>query len=152
LKAHPKNPEALYQQNHCGIYRAGFADKEWVDISKGLPTRFGFALAVPAAEKNTLFTVPIDSAEERFVPKGKLRVARSRDGGKSWKLLTKGLPQENAFVLILREAMASDDRDPAGVYFGTTTGSLFYTRDGGDSWQELAKNLPPIYGVSAGIH
>ncbi len=152
LKAHPANPEALYQQNHCGIYRAGFNDKEWKDISKGLPTRFGFALAVPAAEKQTLFTVPIDSAEERFVPKGKLRVGRSRDGGKTWKLLTKGLPQENAFVLILREAMGSDDRDPAGVYFGTTTGTVHYTRDGGDSWQVLAQNLPPVYSVTAAHH
>jgi photosystem II stability/assembly factor-like uncharacterized protein len=152
IKAHPKNPEALYQQNHCGIYRAGFADKEWTDISKGLPTRFGFGVAVPAAEKETMFTVPIESGENRFVPKGKLRVARTRNGGKTWKLLTKGLPQENAFVLVLREAMDSDDRDPAGVYFGTSTGTLFHTRDGGDSWHVLAENLPPIYSVSGGIH
>ena len=75
LKAHPRNPEALYQQNHCGVYRAGFADETWADISKGLPSRFGFGLAVPAAEKDTLFTIPIVSAEERYVPKGKLRVA-----------------------------------------------------------------------------
>ncbi len=151
LKAHPRNPTALYQQNHCGIYRADFAADKWTDISKGLPTRFGFALAVPAAEKQTLFTIPIDSAEERFVPQGKLRVARSRDGGRSWTLLTKGLPQSNAFVLILREAMTSDDRDPAGVYFGTSTGTLFYTRDSGDSWQVLAEHLPPIYSVSAAL-
>jgi len=150
LKAHPRDPNALYQQNHCGIYRADFADEKWTDISKGLPTRFGFALAVPAAEKRTLFTIPIDSAEERFVPQGKLRVARSRDGGKSWKLLAKGLPQSGAYVLILREAMSSDDRDPAGVYFGTSTGTLWHTRDAGDSWHALAENLPPIYSVSVG--
>jgi hypothetical protein len=152
LKAHPNNPEALYQQNHCGIYRGDFNGKEWTDISKGLPTRFGFALAVPAAEKQTLFTVPIDSAERRYVPQAKLRVARSRNAGKTWKLLTKGLPQENAHVLVLREAMTSDDRDPAGVYFGTSTGTLFYTRDAGDSWQVLAAHLPPIYSVSAALH
>jgi hypothetical protein len=152
LKAHPRHPEALYQQNHCGVYRAGFSDKEWQDISKGLPSRFGFALAVPAAEKDTLFTIPVASSEERFVPAGKLRVARSRDGGRRWKFLTKGLPQSNAYVLVLREAMTSDDRDPAGVYFGTSSGTLFYTRDAGDSWQVLAENLPPIYSVSAALH
>lgn len=152
LKAHPNNPDALYQQNHCGIYRADFAADKWVDISKGLPTRFGFALAVPAAEKQTLFTIPIDSAEERFVPQAKLRVARSRDGGRTWKLLTKGLPQYDAFVLVLREAMTSDDRDPAGVYFGTSTGALFYSRDAGDSWHVLSAHLPPIYSVSAALH
>jgi photosystem II stability/assembly factor-like uncharacterized protein len=151
LKAHPRDSNALYQQNHCGIYRAGFADENWTDISKGLPTRFGFGLAVPAAEKQTLFTIPIHSAEERFVPQGKLRVARSRNGGKTWQLLTKGLPQTDAFVLVLREAMASDDRDPAGVYFGTSTGTLFHTRDSGDSWHVLAQHLPPIYSVSAAV-
>lgn len=152
LKSHPRNPDALYQQNHCGIYSADFAGQKWRDISKGLPTRFGFALAVPAAEKQTLFTIPVDSSENRFVPGGKLRVGRSRDGGKTWKLLTKGLPQENAYVLVLREAMTSDDCDPAGVYFGTSTGTLFYTRDAGDSWQVLAENLPPIYSISPAVH
>jgi len=151
LKAHPSNPEALYQQNHCGVYRGDFTGKQWTDVTKGLPTSFGFALAVPAAEKDTMFTIPIDSAERRFVPGGKLRVARSRNGGKTWKFLTKGLPQSNAHVLILREAMTSDDRDPAGVYFGTTTGTLFYTRNAGDSWQALAEHLPPIYSVSAAL-
>ncbi len=152
LKAHPANPEALYQQNHCGVYRADFNGDKWHDITKGLPSRFGFALAVPAAEQATLFTIPIDSAEERFVPGGRLRVARSRDGGRTWKLLSKGLPQSNAFVLVLREAMTSDDRDSAGIYFGTSSGTLFYTRDAGDSWQVLAENLPPIYSVSAALH
>jgi photosystem II stability/assembly factor-like uncharacterized protein len=150
LKAHPHAPDALYQQNHCGIYRAAFTDDSWTDISEGLPTRFGFALAVPAAEKDTLFTIPIESSERRFVPGGKLRVARSRNGGKTWKLLTKGLPQQNAYVLVFREAMTSDSRDPAGIYFGTSTGTLFYTRDAGDSWHTLASHLPPIYGVSSG--
>jgi photosystem II stability/assembly factor-like uncharacterized protein len=152
LKAHPNHPGELYQQNHCGIYRADFADNKWTDISKGLPTRFGFALAVPATEKQTLFTIPVDSPEHRFVPQGKLRVARSRNGGRTWKLITKGLPQSNAYVLVLREAMTSDDRDPAGVYFGTSTGTLFHTRDAGDSWHVLAEHLPPIYSVSPALH
>jgi hypothetical protein len=148
LKAHPRHRDALYQQNHCGIYRANYSDEQWTDISEGLPTRFGFGLAVPAAEEQTLFTVPIESAEHRYVPDGKLRVGRSRDGGKNWELLANGLPQDHAHVLILREAMTSDDRDPAGVFFGTSTGSVFGTRDAGDSWTELARYLPPVYSVS----
>jgi photosystem II stability/assembly factor-like uncharacterized protein len=151
LLAHPRKREALYQQNHCGVYRGSFKAKRWVDISKGLPSRFGFALAVPAAEEETLFTVPTINETERYVPDGKLRVARSRDGGRNWELLSKGLPQSHAFSLVWREAMTSDGHDPAGVYFGTSTGTVFYTRDAGDSWQVLAGNLPPVYSVSVGI-
>ncbi len=134
-----------------GVYRAEFTGKKRTDISKGLPSRFGFALAIPVAEKQTLFTIPIDSAERRYVPLGKLRVARSHNGGNTWKLLGKGLPQSHIHVLVLREAMTSDDRDPAAVYFGTSTESLFDTRDAGDSWHVLAEQLPPIYSVSAAI-
>lgn len=148
LLAHPVKREALYQQNHCGVYRSRFNAAKWTDISKGLPSRFGFALAVPAAEDQTLFTVPITSPQERFVTEGKLRVGRSRDGGRTWELLTKGLPSSNAYVLVLREAMTSDDRDPAGIYFGTSSGTVFLTRDAGDSWHILAEHLPPIYSVS----
>ncbi|HEV2690703.1 MAG TPA: exo-alpha-sialidase, partial [Bryobacteraceae bacterium] len=148
LLAHPNDPEALYQQNHCGIYRAKLTADKWTDISRGLPSRFGFGLAVPAAEPQTLFTVPIDSAEYRANPEGKFRVARSRDGGKNWTLLTRGLPQKNAHLLVLRESMTSDALDPAGVYVGTTSGQVFHTRDAGNSWQILADNLPQVYSLS----
>jgi len=151
LLAHPANPEALYQQNHCGIYRAKFDAKKWTDISKGLPTRFGFGLAVPAAEKDTMFTVPIESAEYRCNLKGQFQVARSRDGGKNWDLLSKGLPQKNAHMTVLREAMCADSRDPAGVYVGTQSGSVFYSRDAGDRWQVLADHLPAVYSVSVSV-
>ncbi len=151
LLAHPRNSNALYQQNHCGVYRTKIGAKKWTDVSKGLPSRFGFCLAVPAGEKETMFTIPIISPGERFVPEGKLRVGRSRDGGKNWELMTKGLPQHNAYVLVFREAMASDDHDEAGVYFGTSSGTLFYSRNAGDSWQVLAENLPPIYSVSTAV-
>lgn len=149
LKAHPRTREALYQQNHCGVYRAEFTGSSWTDLCEGLPSRFGFALAVPAAEPQTLFTVPVASPEERYAPEGRLRVARSRNAGATWELLEQGLPQDNAYALVLREAMSSDDRDPAGVYFGTSGGSLFYTRDAGEQWQELAAHLPPVYSVTA---
>ena len=148
LLSHPSDPESLYQQNHCGIYRGKLNDKKWADVSRGLPSRFGFGLAIPAAEPRSMFTVPMESPEYRCNPEGKFRVARSRDAGKTWKLLTRGLPQRDAHLLVLREAVASDDLDPAGVYVGTTSGHVFYTRDAGDNWQILAENLPAVYSVS----
>jgi len=148
LLAHPRNPKMLYQQNHCGVYRAHYDAKRWTDLSAGLPSRFGFCLAVPADEPETLFTVPMESPSFRCNLNGRLQVARSRDGGKSWSLLDKGLPHKNVFVGVLREAMASDDQSPAGVYFGTNNGHVYYTRNAGDSWHTMAENLPPIYSVS----
>jgi hypothetical protein len=148
LLAHPANPDMLYQQNHCGLYRGKFSGAKWTDISRGSLSRFGFGLAVPAAEPETLFTVPIEGAEYRCNPDGKFRVGRSRDGGKTWELLTRGLPQRNAHLLVLREAMTSDRESPAGVYVGTTGGHLFHTADGGKSWAALAEHLPPILSVS----
>src|SRR5260370_18172643 len=133
LRAHPSNPEQLYQQNHCGMYRAKLDAKKWTDINKGLPTRFGFGLAVPAAEKETVFTVPMESPEYRCNLNGKLEVGRSRDGGKTWKLLSRGLPTKNAPLTVLRESITSDAESPAGVYFGTTSGTGFYSRSAGDS-------------------
>ena len=149
LLAHPADPEMLYQQNHCGVYRGKADGAKWKDITKGLPTRFGFGLALPAAEPETLFTIPMESAEYRCNLDGALTVARSRDGGKSWKLLRKGLPQKNAHVTVFREAMGADALSPAGVYFGTAGGTVYGTRDAGNSWNAIAENLPPVYSVSA---
>lgn len=152
LLAHPRNPQALYQQNHCGIYKARFNGRRWTDISRGLPSRFGFGLAVPAAEPETLFTVPIEGAEYRCAPEGKFRVARSRDGGKTWKLLTRGLPQRNAHLLTLRKGMAADTLDEAGVYIGTTNGQLYNSADAGDSWSAMAEHLPAVISVAAAVN
>ncbi len=148
LLAHPVDPNSLYQQNHCGVYKGKLTGKKWTDITKGLPSRFGFGLAVPAAEPETVFTIPHEGAEYRCNLKGQLAVARSRDGGKSWKLMTRGLPKRDAHVTVLREAMASDALSPAGVYFGTEGGSVYATKDAGESWSVLAANLPPVYSVS----
>ncbi len=151
LRSHPRNPNLLFQQNHCGVYRATFDGKRWKDISKGLPTRFGFAAAVPAAEPETMFTVPIESPEYRCNLDGALAVARTRNGGETWELKRKGLPQKNAHLIILREAMDADAYKPVGVYFGTANGQLFYSRDGGEHWHTLAGHLPPVYSVSVGV-
>ncbi len=152
LLAHPRDSGMLYQQNHCGIYRAKWDAPKWTDISRGLPSRFGFGLAVPATERQTLFTVPIESPEYRCAPEGKFRVARSRDGGKTWTLLSRGLPQRNANLLVLRESMDADGLSPAGVYVGTTNGQVYYTRDAGDSWQAMAEYLPPVISISVTVN
>ncbi|HYL35803.1 MAG TPA: hypothetical protein VEV17_07820 [Bryobacteraceae bacterium] len=151
LLAHPADPDMLYQQNHCGVYRARSDAKNWTNITRGLPTRFGFGLALPAAEEKTLFTVPMDSVEFRCNPEGRFRVACSRDGGKKWELLGSGLPQKHAHLTVLREGMCADSLSPPGVYVGTVNGTLFHSRDSGKKWQVLAEYLPAILSVSASV-
>jgi hypothetical protein len=138
----------LFQQNHCGVYRSENSGESWTEISRGLPSDFGFPLALHPRKAGTVYVLPLKGAEFRCVPEGKLRVYRSRDRGKSWRALTGGLPQARAFVSVLREGMATDRHDPAGVYFGTNTGKIFASRDEGDRWETLADNLPPVYSIA----
>jgi hypothetical protein len=148
LMADAKSP-LLFQQNHCGVYRSADAGDSWQEISAGLPSDFGFPLAIHPRQPETIYVLPLKGAEFRCPPENKLRVFRSRSGGKSWEPLARGLPQENAFPGIYREGMATDTADPAGVYFGTNNGKIYASRDEGDSWEVLADNLPPVYSVSA---
>jgi hypothetical protein len=151
MTMHPANPNVLYQQNHCGIYRSDNAGEDWIDIGDGkLPTRFGFPIAVHPTDPQTIYVVPEESDEYHMSVDGSLAVWRSRDAGESWQRMSKGLP-EHARVDVLREAMSTDSFEDAGIYFGTNTGQLFYSRDSGDSWELLADFLPPIQSVEAAV-
>jgi photosystem II stability/assembly factor-like uncharacterized protein len=148
--SHPARPEVLYQQNHTGAYRSDDGGEHWIDINDGLPSTFGFPLAVHPHDPHTIWTVPLNGDDQgRYVPDGRAAVWMSRDEGATWSAQTDGLPGQGAFIGILREAMATDRHDEAGVYVGTSTGQLFGSRDEGRSWRLLADFLPGISSVEA---
>lgn len=149
LLLHPQRPERLYQQNHCGVYRSDDRGESWTEITHGLPSDFGYALAVDPADPDTAFVIPEESSHMRTTVGGMLRVFRTTDAGATWQPLTDGLPQCDAYVSILREAMATDPSDPCGVYFGTSSGHLFASRDRGETWRLIAAYLPRILSVTA---
>lgn len=147
LAMHPSRPDVIFMQKHWDVMRSDNGGDEWYEVSGNLPTDFGFPIAVHAHEPETIYVVPIKSDSEHFPPDGKLRVYRSRSGGEAWEPLTNGLPQENAYVNVLRDAFAVDRLDECGLYFGTTGGHVYASRDGGDTWQALATSLPRVMSV-----
>jgi photosystem II stability/assembly factor-like uncharacterized protein len=149
LAMHPARPNTLYMQLHWHVNRSDDAGDNWQLVSGNLPTDFGFPIEVHAHEPETIYVVPIKSDSEHFVMEGKLRVYRSRTGGNEWEPLTKGLPQENCYVNVLRDAMSADSLDPCGIYFGTTGGQVYASSDSGDSWMTVTEHLPAVVSVEA---
>ena len=144
----PGNPDLLYQQNHCGMYRSDDGGKAWQSIEAGLPSSFGFPSAIHPRNPDTLYLVPLNGdVLGRFVPDAKAAVWRTQDGGRTWADLRKGLPQKDVFFGVLRQAMATDTLDPHGLYFGTNTGALFASTDEGESWTQIAEHLPTISSI-----
>jgi photosystem II stability/assembly factor-like uncharacterized protein len=142
------NGSVLFQQNHCGVYRSSDGGRSWQEITAGLPSDFGFPLAIHPRQAQTIYVLPLQGAEFRCPPERKLRVFRSRDGGQSWSALDHGLPSGDFFGGVLREGMAVDALEPAGIYFGTNNGKIFASDDEGEGWRLLADNLPPVYSVT----
>jgi len=147
IAMNPSRPGVLFMQKHWDVMRSDDAGDSWQEISGNLPTDFGFVIDVHAHEPETIYVVPIKSDGEHFVPDGKLRVFRSRTGGNEWEALTKGLPQANCYVNVLRDAMAIDSLDKCGVYFGTTGGQVYASADAGDSWAPIVRDLPAVLSV-----
>jgi photosystem II stability/assembly factor-like uncharacterized protein len=147
IAMHPARPNVLFMQKHWDVMRSDDAGENWREISGNLPSDFGFVVDVHAHEPETVYVIPIKSDSEHFPPDGKLRVYRSRKGGNEWEALTKGLPQQNCYVNVLRDAMAVDTLDPCGVYFGTTGGQVYASADAGESWTPVVRDLPAVLSV-----
>jgi photosystem II stability/assembly factor-like uncharacterized protein len=142
-----KRPGTLFMQKHWDVMRSDDAGDSWHEVSGNLPTDFGFVIDVHAHEPETIYVVPIKSDGEHFVPDAKLRVYRSRSGGNEWEELSKGLPQKDCYVNVLRDAMAVDSLDKCGIYFGTSGGQVYCSPDAGDTWSPIVRDLPAVYSV-----
>ena len=147
ITMHPSKPDTLFMQKHWDVMRTDNAGDSWVEVSGNLPTDFGFAIDVHAHEPETVYVVPIKSDSEHYPLDGQLRVYRSRSGGNEWEPLTKGLPQSNCYVDVLRDAMSVDSLDSCGLYFGTTGGQVYASNDEGDTWDAIVRDLPAVLSV-----
>ena len=143
----PARPNVLFMQKHWDVMRSDNAGDSWHEVSGNLPTDFGFAIDIHAHEPDTVYVVPIKSDGEHFVMDGKLRVYRSKTGGNEWEALTRGLPQRDCYVNILRDAMAVDSLDKCGIYFGTTGGQVYCSADAGENWAPIVRDLPAVLSV-----
>ncbi len=147
IAMHPSRPNTLFMQKHWDVMRSDNSGDSWHEVSGNLPTDFGFVIDVHAHEPETIYVVPIKSDSEHFPIDGKLQVYRSRTGGNEWEALTKGLPQQDCYVNVLRDAMAVDSLDSCGIYFGTTGGQVYASSDAGDTWAPIVRDLPGVLSV-----
>ncbi len=151
IDMHPSLPNVLYMQKHWDVMRSDDGGDSWTEVSGDLPSDFGFPIAVHAHEPETIYVVPIKSDSEHYPPEGKLRVYRSRGGGNDWEALTNGLPQENCYVNVLRDAMCVDSLESCGIYFGTTGGQVYCSADSGDNWHAIVRDLPAVLSVEVQV-
>jgi len=147
LAMHPTRPGTIFMQKHWDVMRTDNGGEQWTEVSGNLPTDFGFVIDVHAHEPETIYVVPIKSDSEHFPLGGKLQVFRSKTGGNEWEALTNGLPQQDCYVNVLRDAMAVDAMEECGVYFGTTGGQVYGSADGGESWKTIVRDLPAVLSV-----
>jgi len=148
---HPSRPNVLFMQKHWDVMRSDDGGDSWREVSGNLPSDFGFAIDVHAHEPETIYVVPIKSDSEHYPPDGRLRVYRSRSGGEEWEALTEGLPQQDCYVNVLRDAMSVDTLDPCGIYFGTSGGQVYGSSDAGDTWMPIVRDLPAVLSVEAQV-
>jgi hypothetical protein len=156
LAMHPRNPDRLYQQNHCGIYRLDRPDEDWLRIGRNMPTAvgdvgFGIVLDPRNADRAWVFPMDATATWPRTSPDGKPAVYQTRDGGGSWKRQDRGFPRKHAYFTVLRQAFAGDGLDPLGLYFGTTSGELWISNDEGEGWSQAAAHLQRILSVEAAV-
>ncbi|MBP2473802.1 photosystem II stability/assembly factor-like uncharacterized protein [Crossiella equi] len=151
IARNPKQPERMFLQNHHGVYRSEDGGGTWTSIADGLPSDFGFPIAVHPHKPGVVYGFPLTADASRFPPDGACRVYRSEDAGASWTALTKGLPQEGFWTAVLRDALCVDDAEVPGVYFGSRSGEVYASRDEGESWQRVAEHLPDVLSVRAAV-
>jgi photosystem II stability/assembly factor-like uncharacterized protein len=144
-------PDQFFAQNHHGVYRSDDGGSSWTSIAEGLPSDFGFPMITHPHRPGVIYNFPLAADGRRFPPQERCRVYRSEDAGTSWAALADGLPSEPFYPSVLRDAMCTDDADPAGVYFGTRSGEVFASADDGDTWQQVAAHLPDVICVRAAV-
>ena len=146
----PTRPERLFMQFHGGVYRSDDAGETWVDIGAGLPSDFGFPLALDPVDPDSAYLIPLGADTDRVTPDGRVRVYETREAGAGWTARGDGLPQEHAYLTILREAFDwTGEGQTLELYFGATSGDVFGSGDAGATWHSVATRLPPVLSVSA---
>jgi photosystem II stability/assembly factor-like uncharacterized protein len=146
----PRRPERMFMQFHGGVYRSDDAGTSWTEIGDGLPSDFGFVLALDPADADSAYVIPLAADVDRVTPDGRVRVYETRDAGASWRAHGDGLPSEDAYLTILRQAFTSvGEGERLELYFGATSGAVYGSGDGGATWFEVARNLPPVLSITA---